>query len=129
MGALWGLLFPRRGGEDVVLFFGAPRRVTGGGGGGFWAGFARFPGTRETATLGHGVEIEGDNYLVPRDVPAVGTGEARRRASKRRAGVPKFLRVCSDPGLATQEATRSSSLMAEVATMRELAWTQAAGKI
>jgi hypothetical protein len=27
---------------------------------------------------GHGVEIEGGNYLVPRDVPAVGTGEARR---------------------------------------------------
>jgi formylglycine-generating enzyme required for sulfatase activity len=27
---------------------------------------------------GHGIEIEGGNYLVPRDVPAVGTGEARR---------------------------------------------------
>src|SRR5262245_55768175 len=27
---------------------------------------------------GHGVEIEGGNYLIPRDVPAVGTGEARR---------------------------------------------------
>ena len=27
---------------------------------------------------GHGVEIEGGNYLVPRDVPAVGSGEARR---------------------------------------------------
>src|SRR5262245_29015197 len=27
---------------------------------------------------GHGVEIEGANYLVPRDVPAVGSGEARR---------------------------------------------------
>jgi formylglycine-generating enzyme required for sulfatase activity len=27
---------------------------------------------------GHGVEIEGANYLVPRDVPAVGSGEVRR---------------------------------------------------
>src|SRR5262249_11276831 len=27
---------------------------------------------------GHGIEIEGGNYLIPRDVPAVGTGEARR---------------------------------------------------
>src|SRR5262249_21040408 len=27
---------------------------------------------------GHGVEIEGVNYLVPRDIPAVGSGEARR---------------------------------------------------
>ena len=31
---------------------------------------------------GHGVEIEGGNYLVPRDVPAVGTGEARRLKNK-----------------------------------------------
>jgi formylglycine-generating enzyme required for sulfatase activity len=27
---------------------------------------------------GHGVEIEGANYLMPRDVPAVGSGEVRR---------------------------------------------------
>src|SRR5262249_3486437 len=27
---------------------------------------------------GHGVEIDGGNYLIPRDVPAVGSGEARR---------------------------------------------------
>jgi len=27
---------------------------------------------------GHGVEIEGVNYLIPRDVPAVGSGETRR---------------------------------------------------
>ena len=27
---------------------------------------------------GHGVEIEGGNFLIPRDVPAVGSGEVRR---------------------------------------------------
>jgi hypothetical protein len=27
---------------------------------------------------GHGIEIEADNNLIPRDAPAVGTGEARR---------------------------------------------------
>ena len=27
---------------------------------------------------GHGVEIDGGNYLVPRDIPAVGSGESRR---------------------------------------------------
>ena len=37
------------------------------------------PGDEVTVFFsGHGVEIEGGNYLIPRDVPAVGTGEARR---------------------------------------------------
>jgi hypothetical protein len=31
---------------------------------------------------GHGVEIEAGNNFIPRDAPAVGTGEARRDASK-----------------------------------------------
>ena len=113
----------------MVALVCAARRAMPGVAGRALAQLARASQHLESGDSGHGVEIEGDNYLVPRDVPAVGTGEARRRASKRRAVVPKFLRVCSDPGLATQEATRSSSLMAEVATMRELAWTQAAGKI
>ena len=30
---------------------------------------------------GHGVEIEGGNYLVPRDVPAVGTSRRRSATS------------------------------------------------
>src|SRR5215831_21151304 len=37
------------------------------------------PGDEVTVFFsGHGVEVEGGNYLIPRDVPAVGTGEARR---------------------------------------------------
>jgi hypothetical protein len=37
------------------------------------------PGDEVTVFFsGHGVEIEGGNYLIPRDVPAVGTGEVRR---------------------------------------------------